>query len=146
MTEKKRGPEYVVWLSMRQRCNDPNHKNFKNYGALGITVCNEWTHSFETFLRDMGEKPFPRASIDRIDTLLGYFPENCKWSTHKEQQNNKRDNKRIAIDGVIHTVAQVSARYGVPERTVFNRLKAMGQRVDLAKLTSKRYLHKPASL
>lgn len=82
-------PEWAAWASMRSRCNDPQSKNFKNYGARGISVCKRWG-TFENFISDMGNKPSREHSLDRINNDSGYKPSNCRWATRKEQQNNRR--------------------------------------------------------
>jgi hypothetical protein len=81
---------YLVWKAMIQRCEQPSCKSYKNYGARGITVCARWRNSLENFLADMGRRPSPQHSIDRIDNDQGYFPENCRWSTRSEQRRNQR--------------------------------------------------------
>lgn len=86
---KTRTPTYSSWCAMKGRCLNPNNHKYKDYGGRGITVCNEWVNSFESFLADMGEKPFG-LSIDRLDVNGPYCKSNCKWSTPKEQANNKR--------------------------------------------------------
>lgn len=83
-------PEYKVWLSMRSRCNSKTSNSYKWYGAKGIRVCERW-HSFDNFYKDMGMRPSPYHSIDRINVEGHYEPSNCKWSTIKEQNENKRD-------------------------------------------------------
>lgn len=83
-------PEYRTWQSMKTRCGNPKHPKYANYGGRGITVCQEWAGSFEQFLADMGKKPHPRMSIDRIDNEQGYKPGNCRWATYKEQSANQR--------------------------------------------------------
>lgn len=87
-----RMPEYKIWKSMIERCGNLNFKSYKDYGGRGITVCDEWIKSFETFIKDMGLRPTPFHSIDRIDNNGNYEPGNCKWSTKVEQGRNMRSN------------------------------------------------------
>jgi hypothetical protein len=82
-------PEYRIWVAMRQRCRDPRHGSFKYYGGRGIAVCERWK-SYENFLADMGRKPSPAHSLDRIDNDGNYEPTNCRWATRTEQNKNKR--------------------------------------------------------
>lgn len=78
---------------MKSRCLNIKDKDFVNYGGRGITVCERWKDSFSNFYEDMGEKPSPKYSIDRIDNDGDYKPSNCKWSTSVEQNNNTRTAK-----------------------------------------------------
>lgn len=117
----KRTPEYITWLSMRQRCCDPSHTSWKNYGARGVTVCERWKDSFENFLADLGPKPSRKHSLDRITATGNYEPGNCRWTTHKEQQNNRRNNRCVEIDGTKMTLAEAAAFLNVPYRTFANR-------------------------
>ena len=79
-----------VWYAMRQRCNNQNDASFKYYGGRGIKICERWD-DFKNFIADMGCAPI-NLQIDRIDNDKGYYKENCRWATVKEQQNNKSSN------------------------------------------------------
>jgi hypothetical protein len=85
----KRAKEYTVWAQAKHRCTNPKVRNYADYGGRGIRMCAEWSDSFEAFMRDMGPRP-EGGSIDRIDNDQGYFKANCRWSTPKEQANNRR--------------------------------------------------------
>lgn len=116
-----RSPEYIAWLSMRQRCSDPRHVQFHNYGGRGISVCARWADSFQAFLADMGAKPSRAHSIDRIDVDGPYSPTNCRWANAKQQQNNRRDNVLIDVGGLKLTRAEWSERIGISIHAVRNR-------------------------
>lgn len=87
-----RAPEYSSWANMHTRCENPNATHYDLYGARGIKVCGRW-RSFEAFLADMGPKPTPGHSIDRINNDGNYEPGNCRWATDSEQMKNRRPYK-----------------------------------------------------
>lgn len=86
-------PEQVAWINMRSRCYNENTWYYQYYGARGINVCDRWYYSFENFLKDMGPKPSPKHSLDRINNNGNYQPDNCHWTTWKQQRKNRREIK-----------------------------------------------------
>lgn len=90
-------PEYGVWRGMLQRCNNPKHTGYKDYGGRGIKVCAEW-HSFERFILDMGLRPSDKHQIDRHNNNRGYYPHNCRWVLPPENARNKADTKLTAAN------------------------------------------------
>ena len=83
-------PEYNSWCAMKSRCYNPNNEDYYNYGAVGVSVCERWLHSFTTFLADMGMKPSSEHTLDRINGSGDYCPENCRWATRQQQGRNVR--------------------------------------------------------
>jgi hypothetical protein len=82
-------PLYSTWSNMIQRCCNPKHPKYPRYGGRGITVCTEWKDSYDQFTMDVGNKPEPTYTLDRIDGSLGYSKENCRWASKKTQSINR---------------------------------------------------------
>lgn len=116
--------EHHIWQNMIYRCENENCRQFKNYGERGIKVCDEWRWSFEAFLEDMGELPTQEHSIDRIDNDGNYEPENCQWSTKREQSNNRRNNRILEYNGQSLTMQQWADKIGMNKITIHARLSA----------------------
>lgn len=87
---KSKTIEYCAWLDMKQRCTDQNQKRYCDYGGRGITICEKWLNSFETFYKDMGKRPAHCHSLDRMDNEGNYNKDNCQWATRTTQQHNSR--------------------------------------------------------
>lgn len=112
---------YASWQEMRRRCLNPRHVKYPRYGGAGIKVCAEW-ESYETFLADMGERP-EGTSIDRIDGARGYYRENCRWATPREQQSNLSNNRYVVCDGEKVTLSELARRTGIGRGTLEYRRK-----------------------
>lgn len=84
--------EYMAWQHAKNRCHNPNDRDYDNYGGRGVMMCDEWRDSFEAFYAHIGSQPKgpDRFSIDRINNERGYEPGNVRWATAKEQANNRR--------------------------------------------------------
>ena len=113
-------PTYKTWIDMRRRCTVPSRINFKDYGGRGIAYDPRW-HRFEAFLADMGERP-AGCTLDRIDNDGPYCKDNCRWATVRQQENNKRTNRVLTVDGVSLTVTQWAERTGINAVALFDRL------------------------
>lgn len=119
-----RRPEYGVWLTMKNRCSNPNVEKYPLYGGRGIKVCDRWLgeDGYANFIADMGPRP-KGYSIERNDQNGDYEPGNCRWASPKEQANNTRRNHVIEWKGESLTVAQWSERIGIAGTTILFRLK-----------------------
>jgi hypothetical protein len=95
---KKGHPSYSSWKGMLYRCLNKNSLDYNDYGGRGISVCDEWINNVDQFISDMGIPPTPQHTIDRIDVNGNYCPSNCKWSTRKEQSNNRRNT--VKLEGI----------------------------------------------
>jgi hypothetical protein len=111
---------FAIWRGMIHRCGNKNATEYMRYGGRGITVCKQWLE-FSSFLVDMGEAP-AGLTIDRIDNDDGYRPENCRWATRREKQNNLSSNRRITFNGLTLTVTQWADKVGMSRSFLWQRL------------------------
>ena len=124
-------PEYKTWDSMKQRVDNPSHKSYKDYGGRGILICSAIRETPKSLLRLIGERPDRSFSIDRIDNSKHYscgecsfcirrnLKKNIKWSTMKQQNRNRRNNKMV--NG--KTIAEIVDISGLPKSLVYSRVK-----------------------
>ena len=120
---------YRIWLGMKQRCFYEKSHNFEYYGGRGISVCEKWKNSFETFFEDMKLPPTEKHSLERIDNDGNYCPENCKWATATEQMNNSRHCHYLTYQGETLTISQWTKKMGLTRSVIHARLKT-GWTVD----------------
>ena len=123
---KSKTPEYVTWSNMIARCEYTGRRDYKHYGGRGIIVCSRWRNSFESFLEDVGPRPFLRATLERKDVNGNYEPGNCMWVSQKQQTRNKRNNCLITYNGITKTLADWSDECGVPQRMLRDRIFDLG--------------------
>ncbi len=106
-------PEYRSWSHMIRRCTNPKDARYADYGGRGIKVCDRWLNDVHAFFADMGPRPSPKHSIDRIDNSGNYEPGNCRWATPPEQIRNTRRNKLYTHDGVSLGLTDWAAKTGI---------------------------------
>jgi len=123
--EGSESPEHYIWRIMLNRCNNPNAKDYPRYGGRGIAVCQEW-HKYESFIADMGKRPGPDYSLDRIDNDADYSPENCRWATKSQQQKNKKNTRKYTNGGFVGTPAECAAYLGISRAVASYRIKHWG--------------------
>lgn len=117
----RRALEYMIWKSMRKRCKNPSDPAFANYGGRGIRVCERWD-DYVNFIADMGPKPSPKHTLDRINNDGNYEPENCRWATRVEQISNRRSTRSLTLSERTQTVAQWCRELDLNYGTVMWRL------------------------
>ena len=120
---------YKIWAKMKNRCSSEKTKSYKNYGGRGIFVCERWD-KFENFLEDMGERP-PSLELDRINNDGPYSPDNCRWTTRKENGRNRRTNRFLTFNGETKTIAEWAESLSMKRLTLMSRLHK-GWSVDRA--------------
>lgn len=121
--------EYRIFMHMHRRCRSPLESGYENYGGRGIRVCDRWS-DFANFIADMGPKPSPRHSLDRIDGDGNYCPENCRWATPREQVQNRKCTLYIEHDGRRLTLQRWSEVYGLDYEALYWRYKKAGDRPE----------------
>jgi hypothetical protein len=115
---------YSRWINMKHRCYNPKFPNYRHYGGRGITICNEWLESFESFLSwALANNYRQELDLDRADNNGNYEPNNCRFVTKKENTRNRRIATTMTVDGVTKTVSEWAEITGMPYDTMFRRVK-----------------------
>lgn len=113
---------YQSWASAKQRCTNPNNPAYPRYGGRGVVMCDRWLHDFAAFFADMGERPSPLHTLDRRDNEGQYSPDNCRWATSQQQNENKRSNRVITHNGESLTITAWGRRLKMSPNTIHQRL------------------------
>lgn len=131
---------YCLWKGMNYRCKKPV---FKGYCGRGIKVCEEWDDTskdgFHNFYRDMAPRPSKLHSLDRIDNDKGYYKDNCRWATQKQQCNNMRSNHRVTYKQCEYTIQELADKYNIKSNTLLYRLRR-GWEIDEAVIGKRDHL------
>lgn len=115
---------YSIWRHMKERCHNKNHIAFQRYGGRGISVCDEWKSDFLCFKKWSLENGYSaELTIDRVDNDGNYCPENCRWATREEQQNNRSANHLLTFKGETHSLAEWGRIMGISRITIKSRIR-----------------------
>jgi hypothetical protein len=136
-----RTPEWQAWSQMRRRCYGVNHISYPRYGGRGITVCERWRgkDTFPVFLADMGPRPSPQHTLERVDNAGPYSPENCCWATRAEQARNRRSTRLVTFQGKTMCLKDWARHLGLTYNALLYRFK---QKMPLARALSATHLTK----
>lgn len=124
MPRKSKPPRLLnIWNSMKQRCYNKNNEAYNRYGGRGILVCEEWrndSYAFREWAIAHGYRD--DLTLDRIDVNGNYCPENCRWATRKEQNNNRRDNHKLTLNGKTQSLPEWAEELGLTYGGLYDRL------------------------
>lgn len=118
----KLSPLYKRWAGIKQRCTDPNHESYKNYGGRGIKLCKRW-FDFAAFAADVGDPPSPKYQLDRIDNSKGYQPGNVRWVTQAENNRNSRRCHNVKIGKETKPIFAWLVHFGLSRSTFDARVR-----------------------
>ena len=114
---------YDIYSNMKDRCYNDHTSKYKDYGARGITICNEWLESYTKFRDWAVENGYQEnLTLDRIDNDGNYEPSNCHWATRKQQAQNRRSSKKYTINGEVHCLKEWCEILNLNYSTVYNRI------------------------
>lgn len=121
--------EYGIWYMMHQRCNNPDHVAYHRYGGRGIKVCKRWS-VFAVFLADVGPRPSPLHTIERKNNNRGYYPNNVRWATRKEQARNTPNCVFLTFNGQRKTMSEWGEITGLGVHIIWKRINMLGWTVE----------------
>lgn len=122
-SKQKQISEYNAWKSIKERCLKPYNPYYYRYGGRGIKICDRWLTSFDNFIKDMGFKPTPKHTIDRINNNGDYSPSNCRWATYREQNSNRSNNVWVDFRGKNMILADWSRLIGITSGNLSLQIK-----------------------
>lgn len=124
---------YKIYINMKQRCYNKNHNYYRDYGARGIAVCDEWKDDFMSFYDwSMANGYKDNLTIDRINVDGNYEPNNCRWISNKQQQRNKRNTKYVTYKGVTKPLKEWCEILGIKYSTTWNRINILKWSIERA--------------
>lgn len=118
--------ENLAYVSMKDRCYNPNNDSYYRYGGRGINVCPRWLESYEDFLEDMGRSPSKKHTLDRLDNDGIYEKDNCRWVIQKVQCNNRSSNVKVCFRGEVMNMKQLAEKYNINYNSLWYRIKKTG--------------------
>lgn len=139
-------PLRPLWISMVMRCTNPNRGDYRNYGAKGIKVCEEWETIFgfvASIEKSIGPRPTPKHTLDRINSMGNYEPGNVRWATQSEQLRNQSRNHWITFDGETLCLTDWANKQGISKHTLLARIKKLGWTTHRALTESVRDWRRP---
>ena len=119
-----KSPEHRAWVHMKQRCSNPNKREWPHYGGRGISVYPDWEKSFSAFLSYVGPKPSPSHSLDRINVDGNYEPGNVRWATQQQQVENTRVVRLVTMDGKTQSLSAWARDYHLSRGQIQGRIRA----------------------
>ena len=126
LTRGGKPPEYFLWHQIIQRCENPRHPRYSDYGGRGIAVCKRWRDSFSAFLMDVGKRPQQGLTLDRVDNSKGYEPGNVRWATATQQSQNRRNIIKVSTDDGDVCLKEYCRRKGLSYGTISSRINKYG--------------------
>jgi hypothetical protein len=118
---------YSIWSGVKRRCLSKSCRDFGWYGARGISICTEWKGSYKIFKEwSIANGYDKKKTLDRINTLGNYEPGNCRWASHKTQNNNRSTNVRIDYEGASYTLAELAEKLKISKATIKDRKRRKG--------------------